>query len=88
MIELELVLTNAAGLHARPAAQFIQTAAAFKSKVAIQAGSKSADAKSILAVMGLGLGQGATFLLNADGPDEAECVAALKALVERNFGEG
>ncbi|SMC92215.1 HPr family phosphocarrier protein [Sporomusa malonica] len=88
MTEIELVLTNAAGLHARPAAQFVQKAAAFKSKVIIQAGSKTADAKSILAVMGLGLNLGSAFLLKVDGEDEAECAAELKALVERNFGEG
>jgi phosphocarrier protein len=87
MIEIKLVLTNAAGLHARPAAQFIQTAAAFKSKITIQSGSKRADAKSILAVMGMGLGPGAEFLLTADGLDEGECIAALQALVESNFGE-
>ncbi|MDF2570646.1 MAG: putative phosphocarrier protein hpr [Sporomusa sp.] len=88
MTEIELVLTNKSGLHARPAAQFVQKAAAFKSKVSIQVGNRIAEAKSILAVMGLGLGPGAAFLLKAEGEDEAECVAELKALVERNFGEG
>lgn len=87
MTKIELVLNNSAGLHARPAAQFIQKASGFASTVTIQAGERAADAKSILAVMGLGLRQGAKFTLLADGPDEVECVTALQALVENNFGE-
>lgn len=88
MIEMELALTNQAGLHARPAAQFVQKAAGFKSKVSIAAGGKTADAKSILAVMSLALTTGMKFTLTADGEDEQECIAALKELVESNFGEG
>lgn len=88
MTKIELVLTNAAGLHARPAAQFVQTAAGFASKVTIRAGEKAADAKSILAVMGLGLGRGTSFELTADGADEVECITALQKLVISNFGEG
>jgi phosphocarrier protein len=88
MTKIELVLTNAAGLHARPAAQFVQKASSFSSKVTIQAGGKTADAKSILAIMGLGLGQGSKIELTANGPDEAECLAGMRALVESNFGEG
>ncbi|SDE79452.1 HPr family phosphocarrier protein [Sporomusa acidovorans] len=88
MTKIDLVLANAAGLHARPAAQFVQTAAGFMSKVTIRAGEKAADAKSILAVMGLGLGRGASFELTADGSDEAECIAVLQKLVTSNFGEG
>lgn len=88
MTKIELTLTNAAGLHARPAAQFVQKASAFTSKVTLQAGGKTADAKSILAIMGLGLGQGTKIELTADGSDEAECLAGLQALVEGNFGEG
>jgi len=87
MTKIEVVLINSAGLHARPAAQFVQKAAGFSSKVTIYFGGKTADAKSILAIMGLGLGQGSKIELTADGPDEGECLVALKALVDGNFGE-
>lgn len=87
MIELALTLTNKAGLHARPAAQFVQKAAGFNSKVTIAAVGKTADAKSILAVMSLALTGGMSFTLTVDGDDEQECAAALRALVESNFGE-
>ncbi|WP_328793735.1 HPr family phosphocarrier protein [Heliomicrobium undosum] len=88
LTEIQLVLMNPTGLHARPASQFVQTAARFKSKVQIIAGSKRADGKSILNVMTMGLKKGADFTVSADGEDEAECLAALQALVEGNFGEG
>ncbi len=87
MTQIDLVLTNKAGLHARPAAQFIQKASSYTSKVTIRTGEKTADAKSILSLMGLGLGQGTRFTLMADGADEVECIAALKAMIENNFGE-
>lgn len=88
MTEITLTLTNAAGLHARPGALFVQKAATFKSKVTISGKGKSGDGKSIMQIMKLGLGQGTEITISADGPDEAECIAALKALLESNFGEG
>lgn len=87
MTQIELVLNNPSGLHARPAAQFVQKAASFTSKVTIAANNRTVDGKSILGVMGLGLAKGVSFILTADGADETECMAALRALVESNFGE-
>lgn len=87
MIEVKLVLNNPSGLHARPAAKFTQTAYAFKSNVKISGNNKEADAKSIILVMGMGLTKGTEITITVDGPDETECVAALKELVESNFGE-
>jgi phosphocarrier protein len=83
-----LKVTNPTGLHARPAAQFVQTAASFSSKVKISGNNKAADAKSILAVMSMGLSYGTEIIIAAEGEDEKECIAALAALVESDFGEG
>lgn len=88
MIEAVLKITNPTGLHARPAAQFVQTAASFASKVTISANNKVADAKSILSVMGMGLNCGTEITVAVDGPDEKECLAALVAFIEGNLGEG
>ena len=88
MTELEIVITNATGLHARPAAQFVQSAASFKCTVKIAANNKVADGKSILAVMGMGIGKNTKLTIMADGEDEDQCVARLKELIESNFGEG
>jgi phosphotransferase system HPr (HPr) family protein len=85
-----LRLTNPVGLHARPAAKFVQTAARFASAITVRnltRGSAPADAKAILAVLTLGAEHGDMIEISAAGPDEAESVAALKALVESEFGE-
>ncbi|MEX5285242.1 HPr family phosphocarrier protein [Selenomonas sputigena] len=87
MTEATLTIENKTGIHARPASVFVQTAAKFKSKVQVQAKGKTADAKSILMLMSLGLSKGTEITISADGPDEAEAVAALKELIETKFGE-
>lgn len=82
-----VTLTNKSGLHARPAAQFVQKAASFQSKVKLEGNGKTADAKSILQVLGMGLKQGTAITITAEGVDEKQCIQALEALVENNFGE-
>lgn len=81
MQQIRLVLKNSSGLHARPAAQFVQTAAKFTSRVTIEAMGKSVDAKSILQILGLGVRQGTEILLTAEGGDEAECIDSLSTLI-------
>lgn len=87
MVQAKMTINNPAGLHARPAAQFVKTSSGFKSKVKIEANSKTADGKSILSVMAMGVTKGTTINVSVDGPDEKECLAALKKLVDSNFGE-
>lgn len=87
MVEIKITLTNAAGLHARPAAQFVQKAASFKSKVRVSGNNKVADGKSILAVMGMGLKQNNELMVTAEGPDEVKCIEELRELIIGNFGE-
>ena len=73
------------GLHARPAVDFVTTASHFGATITVQAGAKVVNAKSISKVLGLGARQGTTITISAEGADEAEAVAALVALIERNF---
>ena len=87
MKQFTYVITDAAGIHARPASIFVQTATKFKSKVQIQAKGKTVDAKSILMIMSMGLVKGTEITIVADGPDEAEAVKALTDLVASKFGE-
>lgn len=86
MKEIQLVITNPTGLHARPAAQLVQTAAGFKSKIKIAGNGKAADAKSILGVMSMGIAQGTMVTITAAGEDEEACLLALKELITNNFG--
>lgn len=92
MIETTITIAHPTGLHARPAALFVRTAARFESTVRLRNitrnGNKEADAKSILGLMMLGIEHGHQVLVQADGPDEQAAVDALRALVETNFGEG
>lgn len=87
MTEKVLTVENKTGIHARPASVFVQTASKFKSKIEIKANGKTANAKSILTIMSLGLSKGTEITIQADGEDEAEAVKALSDLVESKFGE-
>ncbi len=81
MTETALTIAIPTGLHARPAAQFVRAAASFASRVTISARDRNADAKSMLAVMSLGLACGSEIVLAADGPDEQACIDALAAIL-------
>lgn len=82
-----LTVTNATGLHARPAALFVQTAARFNASIEIRHRNRTADAKRILQVLQLGVSKGATVEIVATGEDAEDAVNALEALVENRFGE-
>jgi phosphocarrier protein HPr len=64
-------------LHARPAAHFVRTALGFSSQIAVAAGEREADAKSLLSVLALGAKAGTTLRLRADGDDGPLAVEAL-----------
>jgi phosphotransferase system HPr (HPr) family protein len=66
-----------ADLHARPAGQVARIAATFSAAVAVASGARSADGRSVLAVMGLGAQAGETVTVTASGPDAAEAAAAI-----------
>ncbi len=90
-LSLVLQINNPVGLHARPAALFVQTAGEFQANVQVRnitRGTPFVDAKSILGVMSIGVAQGHEIEIVASGEDAAEALQALKALAENNFGEG
>jgi len=88
MIQQEIEIVNKLGLHARASAKLTQLAAKFKSEVWLTRNKRRVNAKSIMGVMMLAAGKGATVLLEADGPDEQACFDALTELVRNKFGEG
>jgi phosphotransferase system HPr (HPr) family protein len=85
MPEITLTVHNKVGLHARPAALFVQTAKPFESDIKVAHKEREANAKSILGVLTLGAEQGAVITIRAEGPDAAQALAALQTLVEDNF---
>ncbi len=84
---MELEITNKAGLHARAAALLVQTAGRYKSKVLVEKDGETVNGKSIMGVMMLAATQGSFIKVVVEGPDEAEAMAAITALVVGKFGE-
>lgn len=82
-----LVVRHKVGLHARPAALFVQMAMAYQSTITVTKDGNSGNARSILAILALGVNQDDEITISAEGPDEQEALAALTGLVESNFGE-
>ena len=80
-------IKNKLGLHARPAALFVKTAARFKSDVFISRDSQVVNGKSIMGVMMLAAEKGAELVISADGEDEAEALNVLMELFDRKFDE-
>ena len=87
MPEITVTVEHEVGLHARPAAVFVQTSKEFASDICVTHGERSANAKSILGVLTLGANQGAVITIHAEGEDADDALAALKALIDDNFGE-
>ena len=87
VVEASLVITNKVGLHLRPAGLLVQTAARFQSKMVLLFAGKTANAKSIMSVMKLGVSMGDTIVVQAEGEDAEHAIAALTDLVHGNFGE-
>ncbi len=88
--EIVLTLKNKFGLHARPAALFVQTAGSFTSQVLIKnitRNTNSVNAKSLLEVLTLGTEQGQQIVISAEGKDAKKALSALQELVESGLGE-
>lgn len=91
MKNITLQIINEVGLHARPAAQFVQQAGKYQAKILVRnmaAGSNWVNAKSILSVLTLGAEKGHEVELQAEGPDEAQAIEGLADLIRSGLGEG
>ena len=89
-ISSEVIVTNSVGLHARPAAQFVKTAASFKCKVSVENLSKSTspvNAKSLLSVLSIGVQKDDKIRITVEGENEQTAMDAILELVNHNFGE-
>ena len=81
MYTQEITVNNEVGLHARPATFFIQKANEFKSGIWVEKEDRRVNAKSLLGVLSMGIMDGTSISLIADGVDEAEALDALTKLV-------
>ena len=87
MVSSEVTVSNAVGLHARPATFFIQRANSFKSSIWVEKDDRKVNAKSLLGVLSLGIVKGTTITIIADGTDDDEAVKTLVSVIESNFTE-
>jgi phosphocarrier protein HPr len=87
MVEKDVVVKNRAGIHARPAALIVQTAARFSSQIEFSTEHETINAKSIMGIITLGAGYQTTIRISAQGEDEEEAVENLTQLFESGFEE-
>ncbi len=87
MVSREVTIINKLGLHARPAAQLVKTAAKFESEILLRREGLEVNGKSIMGVMMLAAEKGAKILVIAKGKDENEALEAMVKVFETKFGE-
>ncbi len=83
----KLTIQNKLGLHARPAALFVQTANQFECDIEVSRDGEKVNGKSIMGIMTLAIGCGTEIVVSAAGPDAQAALDALEQLVQSNFGE-
>ncbi len=88
MLQQEVEIINKLGLHARASAKLTQVAGQFKSDVWVSRNGRRVNAKSIMGVMMLAAAKGSKITIETEGPDEAQALQALQALIADYFGEG
>lgn len=87
MIERQLTIRNARGLHARAAAKFVETAEQFSCAIEVSKDDVSVSGSSIMGLMMLAASKGTSIDVRCDGPDEDKAMDALQALVTAGFHE-
>lgn len=87
MARKTITIINKLGLHARAAARFVQVASGFESDINVIHGNKEVNGKSIMGVMMLAAGKGASIQIIANGRDESKALEQLEELIMNRFGE-
>ena len=88
MIKTSVTISNKLGLHARASAKLTKLAGSFPCEVWLTRGERRVNAKSIMGVMMLAAGLGATVELETNGDQEQQAMDALVQLMNDKFGEG
>jgi phosphocarrier protein HPr len=87
MQQQEVEIVNKLGLHARASAKLTETAGRYKADIWVSRNGRRVNAKSIMGVMMLAAAKGSRIMIQTDGPDETEAIAAVAQLVAERFGE-
>ena len=81
LIKKQLVVKNKQGLHARPAALFVQIANKFDSRITVTGGNEEVNGKSIMGILMLGAEKGTTIVIEVEGDDAATALSELERVV-------
>lgn len=87
LLNRSLEVKNRLGIHARVAAQLVQTANRFEARILLEFNGQAVDARSILGILTLCCPMGSYLSVEADGPDAEEAMAAFERLFDEKFGE-
>lgn len=87
MFEREFTIQNQYGIHARPAAMFVKTAAKFQSDITVEKGETRVSGKSIMGLMTLEAGFGTRVKIIADGSDAEQALSEIQKLFDQKFFE-
>lgn len=87
MVSQKTIINNTMGLHLSPAGVFCKTAVQFKSKITFRYANTTANAKSVLSVLGACIKKGDEIELICEGNDEKEALAEMLRVIEEGLGE-
>jgi phosphocarrier protein len=88
VLSSEVTILNKLGLHARASAKLTQVASGFRCEVWLSRNGRRVNAKSIMGVMMLAAGKGASITVEAEGADAEAALGAIRQLIGDKFGEG
>ena len=83
MVSSQVTVKMSGGLETRPIAMLVQLASQFQSVIHLESDTKRVNAKSIMGMMTLGIGDGDSVTVTAEGPDEADAVEKLKGFLDQ-----
>ncbi len=86
-LERTFLIVNTLGLHARAAAQLVQSANRYKSEVHVEKDGMAVNGKSIMGVLTLAAAKGTQIAVTCEGDDAQDAMAALAVIIENGFGE-
>jgi len=86
-IEKEIVIKSAQGLHARPAALFVQIVNKYNSNVSISKSGEKVNGKSIMGILTLGAEHGSTVIVEVEGDDAESLLREIEALLTKDANE-
>ncbi|MBQ7425026.1 MAG: HPr family phosphocarrier protein [Lachnospiraceae bacterium] len=87
MVTKTVIIKNPTGLHLRPAGNLCKVAMNYKSHISFSYGENTANAKSVLSVLGACIKCGDELVFRCDGPDEEEALEAIAGAIESGLGE-